>query len=118
MVVSLFYKKVTFRRFISYRFPIQEHGMNFESQPLQKHERAAMTADEAILERVMESYRIMLDFYGMRLADEQTGLLERSDDYRPRYKNLIRKYSPFNYSMINQLLSKVHRITTSASLVF
>jgi hypothetical protein len=92
--------------------------MNFESQPLQKHERAAMVADEAVLKRVMESYCLMLDFYGMRLADEKTGLLERSDGYSPRYRNLIRKYSPFNCSIVDQLLSKVHRITTSASLVF
>ena len=66
--------------------------MNYESQPLQRHEVEAMKADETIVERVLRSYRLMLDFYGMRLEDSETGLLARSDkNYKDRYKNLTRK---------------------------
>ena len=48
--------------------------MNWDAQPLQLHERDAMRADPAIIRRVIESYKLMLDFYGMELA----GMLERS----------------------------------------
>jgi hypothetical protein len=67
--------------------------MNYESQPLQKHERAAMRADPTAIARVVRSYELMLDFYGMRLVDPETGLLERSlppRNYAHRYRNLVR----------------------------
>jgi hypothetical protein len=71
--------------------------MNYESQPLYKHEVERMKADPVIIQRVIESYKLMLDFYGMRLASEATGLVERSlrpKDYQTRYHNLVRKSPP------------------------
>ena len=66
--------------------------MNYESQPLQRHEVEAMKADDTIVERVLRSYRLMLDFYGMRLEDSETGSLARSDkNYKDRYRNLARE---------------------------
>jgi len=68
--------------------------MNFESQPLQRHEIRFMKADEAILERVLCSYRLMLDFYGMRLVSLDMGLVDRSlppRNYATRYRNLMRE---------------------------
>lgn len=68
--------------------------MNFEAQPLQKHEITAMKADPQILNRILESYRLMLDFYGMQLKDSETGLLERAEPERKwmeRYRNLVRE---------------------------
>lgn len=73
-------------------FPIPELGANYESQPLQRHEAEAMKADETVVERVLRSYRLMLDFYGMRLEDSETGLLARADkNYKDRYRNLARE---------------------------
>ena len=66
--------------------------MNYESQPLYKHEIERMKADPVIVQRVIESYKLMLDFYGMRLASEATGLVERSlppRNYQQRYQNLV-----------------------------
>ena len=77
------------------RFPIQEHGLNFESQPLQRHEISVMRADVAIIGRVTKSYSLTLDFYGMRLASVDTGLLERSSPSRhcaDRYRNLVSEF--------------------------
>jgi hypothetical protein len=74
------------------RFPIREHGMNYESQPLQAHEISSMKADDAIIQRVIRAYSLMLDFYGMRLFSPKTGLLDRSlppRNYANRYRNLI-----------------------------
>ncbi len=59
--------------YIQWLFPIHEPGMNCESQVLQRHERDIMCADEAIRERVLQSYRLMLDFYGFELQDPCVG---------------------------------------------
>ena len=78
------------------RFPIREFGMNFQSQPLQIHERETMKADKEIVERFIESYRLMLDFYGMELKSTETGLLTRAEPerkYIDRYRNLVRELS-------------------------
>ncbi|PCH40588.1 hypothetical protein WOLCODRAFT_24194 [Wolfiporia cocos MD-104 SS10] len=89
--------------FIQWLFPIPEYGMNYESEPLQRHEAEAMRADPAIINRVIRSYTLMLDFYGMRLEDSATGLLDRSsEDYKERYKNLVR--SPHNNLRITRIL--------------
>lgn len=69
--------------------------MNYESMPLQPHEIDLMKSNPQILERVLSSYRLMLDFYGMRLVSSETGLIERSlppRNYEARYRNLVRKY--------------------------
>lgn len=76
------------------RFPIREYGMNYESQPLQTHEVASMRADSKIMERILDSYRLMLDFYGMQLVSPDTGLLARVGpprNFASRYRNLVRK---------------------------
>lgn len=66
--------------------------MNYESQPLYKHEIEQMKAKPVIVQRIMESYKLMLDFYGMRLVSEETGLVDRSTpprNYATRYHNLV-----------------------------
>ena len=76
-----------------FRFPIREYGMNWDSQPLQVHEREAMRASKDVIGRVVQSYRVMLDFYGMELQSTETGLLTRSKPERrsaDRYRNLVR----------------------------
>ncbi|KAF9483379.1 hypothetical protein BDN70DRAFT_873878 [Pholiota conissans] len=91
--------------YIQWLFPIREYGMNYESQPLYKHEIERMKADPVIVQRVIESYKLMLDFYGMRLASEATGFVERSlppRNYEQRYQNLVR--SSHNNLRISRIL--------------
>ncbi|KAJ8496544.1 hypothetical protein ONZ45_g12405 [Pleurotus djamor] len=91
--------------FIQWLFPIQEHGMNYRSQPLQRHELKAMKANTAIIARLLESYRLMLDFYGMRLVSAETGMLDRSlppRNFASRYMNLCR--SSHNNLRISRIL--------------
>ncbi|TRM64057.1 opioid growth factor receptor conserved region-domain-containing protein [Schizophyllum amplum] len=87
------YEKLEYKHgFIQWLFPIREHGMNFEAQPLQHHELEAMKADPQIKARLLKSYDLMLDFYGMRLLSEDTGLLDRAmppRNYEARYRNLV-----------------------------
>ena len=61
----------------SCRFPIQEDGVNFESQRLMPHEVVSMKSDQTFVDRVVQSCRLMLDIYGIRLLSVQTGLIDR-----------------------------------------
>ncbi|KAF9568797.1 hypothetical protein CPC08DRAFT_355306 [Agrocybe pediades] len=91
--------------YIQWLFPIREYGMNYESQPLQRHEIQAMKADPTIIERVIASYKLMLDFYGMRLVSAETGLVDRvlpPRNYAVRYQNLVR--SSHNNLRISRIL--------------
>ena len=79
------------------RFPIREFGVNYASQPLQIHEIEAMKADPEIMERILKSYQLMLDFYGMRLVSLETGLVARClplGNHKLRYRNLTRTFLP------------------------
>jgi len=72
--------------------------MNWESQPLQLHEIEQMRDDPQIIARIVQSYKLMLDFYGMQLVDEHTGLLKRTEKYEKRYDNLTREFHSFSHS--------------------
>jgi len=43
-----------------------------------------------VKERMIKSYRLMLDFYGMDLIEEATGSLAHSSNWEERYKNMNR----------------------------
>lgn len=91
--------------YIQWLFPVFENaGMNFESSPLSKEGAALIRADPDCCKRVIKSYRMMLRFYGLVLADERTGQLERDATPEERLDNL-------NYSAHNWL--RVSRIITS-----
>ncbi|KAG8850246.1 hypothetical protein FRB96_000478 [Tulasnella sp. 330] len=94
--------------FIQWIFPIREHGVNQYAHPLQPHEIIAMRVDGRIQERLYTSYKLMLNFYGMRLDDEETGRLSRSSDHTERYANLVR--SPHNYLRITRILKSLSEL--------
>ena len=48
----------------------------------------AIKNDPKAMARVMRSYEMMLDFYGMKLKDPETGVLERSDNWEKCFHNL------------------------------
>ncbi|KAG8214560.1 opioid growth factor receptor conserved region-domain-containing protein [Butyriboletus roseoflavus] len=77
--------------YIQWLFPIQEDGMNMCAFRLLPHEIGMMRNNEEITCRLMRSYEMMLDFYGMCLLSD-TGLLGRSlppRDFESRYRNLL-----------------------------
>ena len=47
--------------------------MNGSAQPLTLHEAKLIAADPVMQLRVLRSYELMLDFYGMRLVNRKTG---------------------------------------------
>uniref|UniRef100_A0A0B7B733 Opioid growth factor receptor (OGFr) conserved domain-containing protein n=2 Tax=Arion vulgaris TaxID=1028688 RepID=A0A0B7B733_9EUPU len=91
--------------FIQWLFPIREGGMNCHAKPLQLHEAEAIKADPKAHKRFLEAYKMMLDFYGMKLVDEATGRLERSENWRQRFEYL--NWSSNNYMRITRMLKSL-----------
>ena len=71
-------------------------GSNHILQKLTKNRKAK--------KRILMSYKMMLDFYGMVLKNESTGEIERAENWKARFKHLNR-YGQVNYFeiQINQL---------------
>jgi hypothetical protein len=57
---------------------------NSFSYPLNDEDVTHMKASELIGERLVETYRIFLDFLGMVLVDPRTGAIDRSPAYKER----------------------------------
>lgn len=92
--------------FIQWLFPVFESsGVNWDAEALDKEEAKKMREDFEISTRVIRSYRLMLNFYGMRLMSVATGEIARWPEiWRERYDNL-------NWSGHNSL--RITRILTS-----
>ncbi|CAF1379635.1 unnamed protein product [Didymodactylos carnosus] len=95
--------------YIQWLFPLQEPGLNWSAQPLQKHEIDCIIKDQRAHERILLSYKLMLDFYGFKLVNTETGEISRKDNndndnlgYRSRLHNL--NTSSHNYLRITRIL--------------
>ncbi|KAL9651685.1 hypothetical protein ABK040_009300 [Willaertia magna] len=89
--------------YIQYLFPIRLGGMNASSQPLTKHESELFRKDPNIKQRIIKSYRLMLDFYGLVLEDENSGKISRNPiTFKERFYNL--NTSSHNYLRITRIL--------------
>ncbi|CAF3675036.1 unnamed protein product [Rotaria socialis] len=90
--------------YIQWLFPLQERGLNWSAEKLQKHEIDLIKRDGEALKRILKSYELMLDFYGFQLIDNTTGELRRSsgDSYEERFRNL--NHSSHNYLRITRIL--------------
>jgi hypothetical protein len=88
-------------------FPVFESsGMNMQSSALTKAEAKMMRTDIDIAFRVVRSYKLMLNFYGIRLVDMATGEVDRQPDYwQARYLNL--RMNSHNYLRINRILASL-----------
>jgi len=75
---------------LSRLFPIREQGLNWNAQELQLHEITEIKKDKKALKRVLTSYKMMLDFYGMKLVDDKDGTIARADNWRKRFQHLNR----------------------------
>ncbi|EFC44054.1 hypothetical protein NAEGRDRAFT_67958 [Naegleria gruberi] len=89
--------------YIQYLFPIRLQGMNASSQPLTKHEASLLRSDAAVKARIIQSYRLMLDFYGLVLEDEVSGKISRNPvTYKKRYSHLNSSFH--NYLRITRIM--------------
>ncbi|XP_026104598.1 opioid growth factor receptor-like [Carassius auratus] len=76
--------------YIQWLFPIQEPGVNWRAHVLSKMEIKLFRKDEEVKKKLVKSYKLMLDFYGIRLIDESTGKVDRALNWEERFKNLNR----------------------------
>jgi len=88
--------------YIQWLFPIREPGLNYQSSPIQKHEIKKIKESKQCFDRLKKSYDLMLDFYGSRLKNKETGELERTEKWEGRYKNL--NTHSHNYLRITRIL--------------
>ncbi|CAF1589502.1 unnamed protein product, partial [Adineta steineri] len=90
--------------YIQWLFPLQERGLNISAEPLQKHEIESISKNEKALERLLTSYKLMLDFYGFELVDDNTGEIRRlsDDSYKSCFRNL--NSASHNYLRITRIL--------------
>lgn len=88
--------------YIQWLFPIRESGMNWQAQELQQHEAEAIQKDEKAMERFVKSYEMMLNFYGLKLLNRETGEVDRAKNWRERFCHL--NYSMHNYLRITRIL--------------
>lgn len=74
--------------YIQWLFPLQEPGMNYEASTLTKQEIEEFLQNGTAKANLLKSYKLMLDFYGMELCDENTGEVKRAPNWRDRFHNL------------------------------
>eukprot|EP01064_Diplonema_japonicum_P008435 TRINITY_DN1587_c1_g2_i1.p1 TRINITY_DN1587_c1_g2~~TRINITY_DN1587_c1_g2_i1.p1 ORF type:complete len:299 (+),score=71.44 TRINITY_DN1587_c1_g2_i1:58-897(+) len=96
------YRKLEWNHgYIQWLFPIREQGLNFRADELQLHEARSIAEDPKLQRKILKSYEMMLDFYGMQL-DRKTGEVCKSDGYAERYYNL--STSGHNFLRITRIL--------------
>lgn len=89
--------------YIQWLFPIREDSpFNGRAQRLMRHEIEKMKSDTEVRKRLILSYRLMLEFYGMQLKDENTGAVGRGPNWRERYDFL--NSSMHNFLRITRIL--------------
>jgi len=73
--------------FIQWLFPnTEDPGVNWHASMLSKTEAETISSDEKLKEKVLKSFILMLDFWGMNL-DVSTGKISRTKNYEARYDN-------------------------------
>lgn len=74
--------------YIQWLFPVFENsGVNRKAHPLSKLEAKAMRENPIVARRIITSYRMMLQFYGFTLVNENTGDVRKSEAWQSRFRN-------------------------------
>ncbi len=89
--------------YIQWLFPLREEGMNSQIHPLQPHEMEAMMASPQCRARLMKSYTLILDFWGLSITDPSVGAVGVVS--KDRLSNLI--HSTHNYLRVTRVLKSL-----------
>ncbi|XP_071750705.1 opioid growth factor receptor [Centroberyx gerrardi] len=76
--------------YIQWLFPLREPGVNYMASELTKKEIAAFKKSDEAKRRLVESYELMLGFYGIQLVNRETGEVKRAENWKERFGNLER----------------------------
>ncbi|XP_051887255.1 opioid growth factor receptor-like protein 1 [Pristis pectinata] len=74
--------------YIQWLFPLREPGMNWWAKELTVQEIKSFRQSDVAKVRLIEAYKMMLDFYGIKLVNEQTGEVKRAHHWKQRFHNL------------------------------
>ncbi|XP_068450646.1 opioid growth factor receptor-like [Clinocottus analis] len=77
--------------YIQWLFPLEEPGMNSMAPTLTKEEIKEFCQNDTAKANLLKSYKLMLDFYGIKLCDEKTGEVDRASNWKDRFNNLNRE---------------------------
>ncbi|GAB1598532.1 opioid growth factor receptor-like protein 1 [Argonauta hians] len=81
------YNKLEFdHNYIQWLFPNREPGLNRKAFCLTDYEAKEISKDPLLRDRVLRSFHMMLDFYGMTMYGNKQ--IIRSSDYKARFANL------------------------------
>ncbi|KAM9973791.1 hypothetical protein ACTFIW_010919 [Dictyostelium discoideum] len=98
--------------YVQWLFPLYvNNGMNYQAYALTRIESKLFRNDIDIAKRIIKSYELMLNFYGIRLVDKHTGQLERSKDLQHSKK----QFNNLSNNSHNNL--RISRIITFLGLV-
>ncbi|XP_029912580.1 opioid growth factor receptor [Myripristis murdjan] len=76
--------------YIQWLFPLREPGVNYMASELTKKEIEAFKKSDEAKRRLVESYELMLGFYGIQLVNRETGEVKRAENWKERFGNLER----------------------------
>ncbi|XP_043093726.1 opioid growth factor receptor isoform X1 [Puntigrus tetrazona] len=76
--------------YIQWLFPLREPGVNYMAAELTKKEIQAFKESDEAKSRLLDSYELMLGFYGIQLLNRETGEVKRAENWRERFANLER----------------------------
>ncbi|XP_052785370.1 uncharacterized protein DDB_G0290685-like [Mya arenaria] len=93
--------------YIQWLFPIPEGpGLNYHAQALSEEEAKIIRNDDTMRDRVLQAYKMMLDFYGMELEDVNSGKVRRCEtNWKERFEHLNRSYH--NYMRITRIIKSL-----------
>uniref|UniRef100_A0A667ZLY0 Opioid growth factor receptor 2 n=1 Tax=Myripristis murdjan TaxID=586833 RepID=A0A667ZLY0_9TELE len=70
-------------------FPLQEKGVNYQASELTEEEiEVTFQKLLTVIMNLLESYKLMLDFYGIELCSVETGEVKRAPNWKERFYNL------------------------------
>ncbi|XP_054641211.1 opioid growth factor receptor-like protein 1 [Dunckerocampus dactyliophorus] len=74
--------------YIQWLFPLEVPGVNSLASTLTKAEIEEFHKEPTAKENLLKSYKLMLDFYGIELSNEETGHVRRARNWRDRFNAL------------------------------
>ncbi|XP_015220427.1 opioid growth factor receptor [Lepisosteus oculatus] len=76
--------------YIQWLFPLREPGMNYMAYELTREEIEEFHKNEVAKQTLIQSYELMLGFYGIELVNKETGEVKRAWNFEDRFDNLDR----------------------------
>ncbi|XP_041061194.1 opioid growth factor receptor-like protein 1 isoform X2 [Carcharodon carcharias] len=94
--------------YIQWLFPLREPGMNWYAKELTSHEIELFKESKDAKKRLIEAYKMMLDFYGIELVNQETGMVKRAPHWRQQFRNLnLRMHNNLRITRILKCLGEM-----------